>query len=1171
MGGDRGGCGGSWEESLRWVGDPVDVVTGAETHLETDFRLPGAAVAFMWVRTYDTRNARTDRGLGFGFRFLFDVELRHDVDGMTFSDGRGVEIAFPFLTRAGESSLRRGYILECAGRQHYRVHRPGNAPSFELLFPEGTHEAARLAGLVDKDGRAVRFNYDAAGLTAVDVGAPGRLLVERSGARMTAVVLAGKDGQRQHMARYGYDPRGFLVEVENAYGHVRRFEYDGAGRMSRQIDRRGYSFHYTYDGEGRCVRSRGEDGVVDYQFDYRPTERLTVVTRADGAVWRYFYDDEGSIIQTVDPYGALTAYLKDERGRVVKEVDPNGNESEILHDPFGMAYAKRDPLGHARLLPIDPSPHPLAHTLPTTPAEWEVGRLARGRSDTPAPNLDAIVPPWARGTVEFPLNRALARPRTEQDVQGRCLQEVADDGKVRKIGYGPNSYESWNSDFEGRTTRYDYTSWNHLTRIERPGKRVTDMTYTIGEQIASATDPGGNRSDYRYDLKDRMIEVRRNGRIRERYRYDAADNLIEKLDGDDRPLLKLVMGPGNRVKQRVLASGDIRDYERDRQGYIVGAKNESGACAFAYEGGLRVRDERDGRGVRHRLSGWRVLETTVLGRFGIQYLYPEAGVTLVRDPGDQVQRLRRVGPGLVERACSNDVRELVQYDPQGRCVLKAAEGGSLEGGWGRRFVYSSDGDLIRRFDSQRGATAYEHDEAHRLARVAWPDGAVDTYAYDLADNLLQAPGLVAGMRPGNRLAAANGDHFEYDRRDHIAWRAGPRGEVRYTYDSRDQLVAVDAPGLSYRARHDAFGRRTEKNVNGNVWTFYWDSDRLAAEILPDGHTRIYVYADSLALVPILFVAYDAPDADPASGKQYHVYTDHLGCPELVLDDRGRTVWRARIQPYGTAVIEVGADFHQPLRWPGHYHDVQTGLHENRYRSYSPELGRYLQSDPAGIAGGLNLYAYTDNPLRSVDLDGLNKVCPDDKKKGPEEEEGGPDKEGTEGKPKLSKEEAEALCRAKTREHLEETNRQVADGELSSRKAGPVVAGVVDQETGRFFPGRNDPKGKPPENLHPLLADRLANINPEEGHSSPPGAHAEVHALNDALNAREASGKPVKESDLGSFTQQSLWRQGSSDEPGGMKTGNDAPRCGNCQQMTSGVNNLSGDAPPNSPPRTSPTS
>jgi len=38
-------------------------------------------------------------------------------------------------------------------------------------------------------------------------------------------------------------------------------------------------------------------------------------------------------------------------------------------------------------------------------------------------------------------------------------------------------------------------------------------------------------------------------------------------------------------------------------------------------------------------------------------------------------------------------------------------------------------------------------------------------------------------------------------------------------------------------------------------------------------------------------------------------------------------------------VDVGQDFHQPLRWPGHYFDSETGLHDNRFRTYSPELGR----------------------------------------------------------------------------------------------------------------------------------------------------------------------------------------------------------------------------------------
>src|SRR5262249_37343893 len=59
-----------------------------------------------------------------------------------------------------------------------------------------------------------------------------------------------------------------------------------------------------------------------------------------------------------------------------------------------------------------------------------------------------------------------------------------------------------------------------------------------------------------------------------------------------------------------------------------------------------------------------------------------------------------------------------------------------------------------------------------------------------------------------------------------------------------------------------------------------------------------------------------------------------------------------------------------LRFPGHYFDQELKLHYNRFRYFSPELGRYLQSDPAGLAGGINAYAYPHTPLTAVDVNGL---------------------------------------------------------------------------------------------------------------------------------------------------------------------------------------------------------
>jgi type VI secretion system secreted protein VgrG len=94
------------------------------------------------------------------------------------------------------------------------------------------------------------------------------------------------------------------------------------------------------------------------------------------------------------------------------------------------------------------------------------------------------------------------------------------------------------------------------------------------------------------------------------------------------------------------------------------------------------------------------------------------------------------------------------------------------------------------------------------------------------------------------------------------------------------------------------------------------------------------------------------------------------------DSNGALVWDALYRPFGEAHSITGtADNRQ--RFPGQLYDAETSFHYNYFRDYDPSLGRYVQSDPIGLDGGINTYAYVEgNPLVFIDQWGQVKHSPD---------------------------------------------------------------------------------------------------------------------------------------------------------------------------------------------------
>ena len=113
-------------------------------------------------------------------------------------------------------------------------------------------------------------------------------------------------------------------------------------------------------------------------------------------------------------------------------------------------------------------------------------------------------------------------------------------------------------------------------------------------------------------------------------------------------------------------------------------------------------------------------------------------------------------------------------------------------------------------------------------------------------------------------------------------------------------------------------------------------------------------------------------------KVYYLHTDHLDTPRVVTDETNKVVWRNTplSEPFGNATPEEDPDgdntkFSMNLRFPGQYYDKETNLNYNYFRDYNPATGRYIESDPIGLEGGINTYGYVGaNPIFRTDPSGL---------------------------------------------------------------------------------------------------------------------------------------------------------------------------------------------------------
>jgi RHS repeat-associated protein len=303
-------------------------------------------------------------------------------------------------------------------------------------------------------------------------------------------------------------------------------------------------------------------------------------------------------------------------------------------------------------------------------------------------------------------------------------------------------------------------------------------------------------------------------------------------------------------------------------------------------------------------------------------------------------------------------------DTSGRITSHTSETGT------RTLTWDASSRLTTVVETGQPSRTYGYDNLNRLTSAT--ESTTRAFGYDLTGN--RTSETVNGTAytynvdsTSNRLtSSANDAHnrsYSYDE----AGNTTSDGTRTFAYNDAGQLASATGPGGAAQYGYNGFGQRVTKVTAAGARYYAYAED---------GVSLLGEYGATGAAAPIAETVYigDMPVLALAGGAYYYILPDHLNTPRVIKSATGAVVWRWQSDAFGNGVANEsptgGAAFAFNQRFPGQQFDAETGLHYNNARYYDPQVGRYITSDPIGLNGGLNTYAYVSaSPLTRIDVAG----------------------------------------------------------------------------------------------------------------------------------------------------------------------------------------------------------
>lgn len=819
-------------------------------------------------------------------------------------------------------------LTEAAGRPEQRVR--------SFAYDEfGQLETETTEGATDAEDVTVTRDYDDYGNVATLVDG------DRNTTRLQYDVrgqVQQRTDARNKVWKSLFDPGGRLLESENPLGEKTVYEYDKVGNLAKTTDPRGKATVSTY-----------------YANDL-----LHTVTGPDGSVQTWTYTKDGKEKTFVDEKGTGFSAEHDSDGRVVRIVDKSGAEKIIEYAPEGGGKITTIRLpGYCDTFKYDQRGRRTVTTR-TTPCSGD--------------------------------NRSVKTSSRAYDGKGRVISATDAQGRTTLVGYDGLGREIAITDPTGAVTRSGYDARDNRISQTDPSGRIYAYVFDKSGRLREEATPLGETIRYAYDAAGNLSERSSPRGDRRKFRYDDAGRAIaeEFYESSSNTAVQRIAYEytARGDLKRYVQSGDTESsavYDYDDSGQRIAETVTFGSGASAFQKTIAIDHWPNGLKKSITYPGQTTVAYTYNGLNQIESASLPGGGEM-RWSDYQWRRATRIeAPGVVTTRAFSGENQPLQHRVQ------AIGGGTAAAPAGalvlqQAYRYDSVGNLLER-GTEDGAFSYTYDNVNRLLSAdpppalvrstGNPDGLpLENYSYDGAGNRLSSaaqPGDWSYNADNQLLAYGLGTErqvFEYDANGQTA-KIDAAVPLALRYDAAGRLREATRGGQSVgRYQYDPFGRRIRKETTQGVTWFQYSDEGVAAEYSASGALqRIYGYlpGERWGRTPLWQARVDG-----AGWQVYFYHVDLSGLPLRMTDSGGAVVWSLRSDAFGgSETVQAQAGIDNPLRYPGQYRDVETGLNYNWHRNYQPATGRYLEWDPMRQYGDPNPYSYANaNPFRFIDPEGL---------------------------------------------------------------------------------------------------------------------------------------------------------------------------------------------------------